>query len=285
MKVKGFLSYVKRNPSLGVGLGILVFLLLFTSVGRLIVNPEHAYPLSVPANLEPNPEYPFGTDRQGRNLLAVMIVGTGMTLQIGAIAGAIGLGAGIVLGFVAGYYGGVLDTIITSFIDVYMSIPSFLILILIASTFRNLRLGVVEMGLIVSIVSWAGPARAIRAQVLSMRERPFVMMAKLGGMGSFEIVMKELVPNLLPFLVMSLSQAVYGGIAASLGLEALGIGSRREPTMGMTLFFVNYYSAFLVGMWWWIIEPVAVIVLTLTSLVLTSIGLDEIANPRARRGV
>lgn len=283
--MKGAISYIKRNPSLGVGLGILIFLLLFTSVGRLIVDPENAYPLKVPANLPPNPEYPFGTDRQGRDLLAVMIVGTGMTLQIGAIAGAIGLGAGIVLGFVAGYYGGVLDTIITSFIDVYMSIPSFLILILIASTFRNLTLGVVEMGLIVSIVSWAGPARAIRAQVLSMRERPFVMMAKLGGMGSFEIVMKELVPNLLPFLVMSLSQSVYGGIAASLGLEALGIGSRRAPTMGMTLFYVNYYSAFLVGMWWWIIEPVAVIVLTLTSLVLTSIGLDEIANPRTRRGV
>ena len=80
---------------------------------------------------------------------------------------------------------GILDTIITSFIDVYMTIPSFLILMLIATTFRNITLGVVEMGLIVSIVSWAGPARAIRAQVLSMRERPFVMMAKLGGMGRF----------------------------------------------------------------------------------------------------
>jgi peptide/nickel transport system permease protein len=281
--MKGFFSYVKRNPALGAGLGILLFLLLFTSVGRLIVDPETAYPLSVPANLPPNADYPFGTDRQGRDLLAVMIVGTGLTLQIGAIAGAIGLGVGIVLGFVSGYYGGLLDTVLTSFIDVYMSIPSFLILILIASTFKNITLNVTTMGLIVAIVSWAGPARAIRAQVLSMRERPFVMMAKLGGMGSFEIVMKELVPNLLPFLVMSLSQAVYGGIMASLGLEALGIGSRREPTMGMTLFYVNYYSAFFVGMWWWIIEPVIVIILTLTSLTLTSFGLDEIANPRVRR--
>jgi peptide/nickel transport system permease protein len=72
---------------------------------------------------------------------------------------------------------------------------------------------------------------------------------------------------------------------SSLGLEALGIGSRREPTMGMTLFYVNYYSAFLLGLWWWILEPVAVIVLTLTSLVLISIGLDEVANPRRRRTV
>ena len=185
----------------------------------------------------------------------------------------------------AGYYGGVLDTILTSLIDVWMTIPGFLILILIASTFSNITLGILEMGFIVSIVSWAGPARAIRAQVLSMRERPFVMMAKLGGMASFEIVMKELVPNLLPFLVMSLSQSIYGGIMASLGLEALGIGNRSNPTMGMTLFYVNYYAAFLVGMWWWIIEPITVIVLTLTSLVLISFGLDEIANPRVRRGL
>jgi peptide/nickel transport system permease protein len=208
-----------------------------------------------------------------------------MTLEIGAIAGAIGLALGIVLGFVAGYTGGIIDTVITSLIDIWMSIPSFLLLILIASAFSKVTLGVTQMGLIVAIVSWAGPARAIRAQVLSMRERPFIMMSKLSGMGAFEIIMKELVPNLLPYLVMSLSQSVYGAIMASLGLEALGIGSRREPTMGMTLYNVNYYSAFLVGMWWWILEPTLVIIFTLTSLVLTSIGLDEIANPRRRRTV
>jgi peptide/nickel transport system permease protein len=156
---------------------------------------------------------------------------------------------------------------------------------MVATTFSRVTLSITEMGLIVAIVSWAGSARAIRAQVLTMRERPFVMMAKLSGMGSFEIVMKELVPNLLPFLVMSLSTSVYGGISASLGLEAIGIGNRRNPTMGMTLYYVNYYSAFLLGLWWWILEPVAVIVLTLTSLVLISIGLDEIANPRRRRKV
>jgi peptide/nickel transport system permease protein len=284
--MKGFFEYVKRNPALGIGLGILLFLILFTTFGGYFVNTKHAFPLSVMASQPPNAKYPFGTDRQGRDLLAVMVSGVGLTLTIGAIAGLIGVGLGIVLGFVAGYYGGTwIDTIITSVVDVFMTIPSFLILILIATAFSNVTLGVVEMGIIVGLVSWAGPARSIRAQVLTMRERPFIMMAKLSGMQGLEIVMKELVPNLLPFLVMSLSQAVYGGIMASLGLEALGIGARRNPTMGMTLFYVNYYSAFLVGMWWWIIEPVMVIVLTLTCLTLTSFGLDEIANPRTRRKV
>ena len=283
--MKGFFDYVKRNPSLGIGLGILLILVLFTTVGRLFIDPNAAYAQTTNLNQPPSAKYPFGTDSLGRDLLAIMVLGTGMTLEVGAIAGGIGLGVGIVLGFVAGYYGGLFDTIVTSFIDVYMTIPGFLVLILVATTFKNVTLGVIEMGLIVAIVSWAGSARAIRSQVLTMRERPFVMMAKLSGMGSFEIVMKELVPNLLPFLVMSFSQSVYGGIMASLGLEALGIGSRRSPTLGMTLFYVNYYSAFLLGLWWWILEPITVIVLTLTSLVLTSMGLDEIANPRRRRTV
>lgn len=283
--MKGFLDYVKRNPSLGIGLFILIGLILFTTVGRLFINQKDAYQQTIDFNKPPSAKHPFGTDSQGRDLLAMMVLGTGMTLQVGAIAGGVGLGVGIVLGFVAGYYGGLFDTILTSVIDVYMTIPSFLILIMVATTFRNVNMGITEMGLIVAIVSWAGSARAIRAQVLTMRERPFVMMAKLSGMGSLEIVMKELVPNLLPFLVMSLSQSVSGGIGASLGLEAIGIGNRRNPTMGMTLFYVNYYSAFLLGLWWWILEPVAVIVLTLTSLVLISIGLDEIANPRRRRKV
>jgi peptide/nickel transport system permease protein len=283
--MRGIFDYVKRNPTLGIGIGLLLALILFTLVGRLFVEKDLAYEQSIYLNQPPSQEHPFGTDAQGRDILAMMIYGAGMTLEIGAIAGVIGLGVGIVLGFVAGYYGGVLDTVITSLIDVWMTIPGFLVLILIATTFKNVTLGVLEMGLIVAIVSWAGPARAIRAQVLSMRERSFVWMAKLAGMGSLEIVMKELVPNLLPFLVMSMSQAVYAGIMASLGLEALGIGSRRQPTMGMTLFYVNYYSAFLLGLWWWILAPVAIIILTLTSLVLTSIGLDEIANPRRRRTV
>jgi peptide/nickel transport system permease protein len=283
--MKGFFAYIKRNPAFGIGLVMLLILIGFSTIGRLFIDKEKAYEQTAFMNRPPSSEHWFGTDAQGRDLLAMMVYGSGMTLQIGAIAGAIGLGLGIVLGFVAGYYGGLLDTIITSAIDIYMTIPSFLILILIATTFKSITLGVVEMGLIVGIVSWAGSARAIRAQVLTMRERPFVMMAKLGGMGSLEIVMKELVPNLLPFLVMSLSQAVYGGVMASLGLEAIGIGSRREPTMGMTLFYVNYYSAFLLGAWWWIIEPVIIIVFTLTSLVLISMGLDEIANPRRRKTV
>ncbi len=170
--------------------------------------------------------------------------------------------------------------------DIVLTMPGFLILILIASTLTDpSELKVIQMGMIASVTAWAFPTRTIRSQVLTMRERPFVMMAKLSGMKGPEIILKELMPNLLPYLAMSLAGAVYGGVMASLGLEGLGIGDRRQPTLGMTLYWVRHYSAFLRGMWWWIVEPVSVIVLLLTSLTLISMGLDEVANPRVRRRV
>jgi peptide/nickel transport system permease protein len=283
--MKGFVSYLRRNPSLGWGLGILLGLLLFTLVGRLFIDEKDANALAVPVNLPPSREYPFGTESQGKDLLASMVLGTGMTLTIGAIAGTIGLGIGTLLGFITGYYAGsVLDNVITSIVDIVLTMPGFLILILIASTLTDpSELKVLQMGMIASITAWAFPTRAIRSQVLSMRERPFVMMAKLSGMSGLEIIVKELMPNLMPYLAMSLAGAVYGGVMASLGLEGLGIGNRRQPTLGMTLYWVRHYSAFLRGMWWWILEPVSVIVLLLTSLTLISFGLDEVANPRVRR--
>jgi peptide/nickel transport system permease protein len=308
----GFLSYVRRNPSLGWGLGILALLLLFSYPGRILINREDSAALATKPDLPPGLDrealaqigemetfaeklaqfrlgirHLFGTDTQGKALLASIVMGTGLTLQIGAIAGGIGIGIGTVLGFLSGYYAGsVLDNIVTSVVDVVLTMPSFLILVLIASSLADPdEMTVTQMGLIVSITAWAFPTRAIRSQVLSMRERPFVMMAKLSGMSGPEIIVKELMPNLLPYLVMSLTTSVYGGVMASLGLQGLGIGNRREPYLGMTIFWLNYYSAFLRGMWWWILEPVSVIVLLLTSLTLISFGLDEVANPRTRRTV
>jgi peptide/nickel transport system permease protein len=156
----------------------------------------------------------------------------------------------------------------------------------IASSVPNPEdMGIVRMALILSIVSWVQPTRAIRAQVLSMRERAFVMMAKLSGMSGMEIIIKELMPNLMPYLAISLAGAVNGGVLGSLGLQTLGIGNLREPSLGMTIYWLRYYNAFLQGYWWWIVEPVVVIALIFIAFLLLSIGLDEFANPRTRRTV
>ena len=283
---RGFLSYIRRNPAFGGGIVLLLALFLFSTVAGLFVPREGAYPLAVMPKQPPSAEFLFGTDSVGRDLLPTAIYGTRMTLTIGMIAGAIGLGVGTGLGFMTGYFGGIFDTVVKFFVDVLMTIPAFLLLITIASSVPNPEdMSVVRMALILSIVSWVQPTRAIRAQVLSMRERAFVMMAKLSGMNGMEIIIKELMPNLMPYLAISLAGAVNGGVLGSLGLQTLGIGNLREPSLGMTIYWLRYYNAFLQGYWWWIVAPVTVIALIFIAFLLLSIGLDEFANPRTRRTV
>lgn len=283
---KGFLKYIRRNPTFGAGLALLLVLLLFSTVAGFFVPREGAYPLAVMPKQPPSAEFRFGTDSVGRDLLPTLIYGTRMTLSIGMIAGVIGLGVGTVLGFMTGYFGGLFDTIVKFLVDVLMTIPQFLLLIMIASSVPDPdKMTVWQMGLVLSIVAWVQPTRAIRAQVMSMRERSFVMMAKLSGMSGMEIIIKELMPNLMPYLAISLAGAVNGGVLGSLGLQTLGIGNLREPSLGMTIYWLRYYNAFLQGYWWWIIEPVVVIAAIFIAFLLLSIGLDEFANPRTRRTV
>jgi peptide/nickel transport system permease protein len=278
-----FFHYVRRNPGLGVGLVILVTLVLFSTAGTLFIDLKKApYPLGAPPSKPPSWQYPLGTDAQGRNLLPTMIVGTRDTLRIGLLAGALGVLFGTMLGVVAGFFGGVADTIIKWIVEVALTIPSFLILIVIASMLQGF-LTTETVALLLALLAWPGPTRTIRAQVLSLRERSFVMMARLSGQNSLEIIVKEIVPNLLPFLLALFVTAVSGAILASLGLGLLGMGSQREPTLGMTLYWLQKYAAMLRGLWWWWVTPAALIVLLIVSLTLISFGLDEWANPRTRR--
>ena len=278
------LQYMRRNPELVVGVLLLASLLIFWAAGSLFWDTAKYSPLSVRANQSPAPKYPLGTDRQGRDLLAVMIVGTPLTLKIGLVAGLLGVGIGTVLAFVAAYYGGIIDTVIKGIVDVGLTIPSLLVLIMIAVSIKE-GLTVDQMALVVACTAWLWPTRTIRSQVLSLRERAYVEVARLSGMSGLEIIIKELMPNLLPYLAASLVNSVSSAILASIGLEAMGLGPMSSPTLGMTIYWVIYYSALLHGMWWWWAPPIVIIVILFLGLFLLSMGLDEIANPRLRRVV
>ena len=139
------------------------------------------------------------------------------------------------------------------------------------------------MALIIALTAWMGPARTIRSQVLTLRDRSYVMMARLNGMSNWGIIFRELVPNLLPYLGASLVGSVTGAIFASVGLPALGLGPLRDPTIGVTIYWAQNQNALLRGMWWWLMMPIVTIILMFIMLFMISAGLDELANPRIRR--
>ena len=276
------MGYLRRNLSLAVGIVLLSALGLFVVIGHLVVDTSKSRPLSAPAVQAPSIAYPFGTDRQGRDLFATMVAGTPLTLRIGFIAGLLGVGIGTILGFVSAYYGGRLDAVIRGVVDIGLTVPGLLVLILIAVSLRR-GLTVNQMAIIVASLAWLNPARTIRAQVLSLRERGYVEVARLSGMSGPEIIVKELMPNLLPYLAATLVNSVSSAILASIGLEVLGLGPIDSPTLGMTLYWVNFNAALINGWWWWWTAPITIILVVFLGLFFLTVGLDEIANPRLRR--
>jgi peptide/nickel transport system permease protein len=259
-----------------------LLLVLFWTLGPLVIDVDAARPLSASPDMRPSPEYPLGTDSTGRQLLPVLLQGTLYTFQIGLMAGTIGLLIGTILGFVAGYFGGPLDTVIRTGADIVLTIPALAVLVVIASTITD-RLTPQLMAWVIALLAWMWPTRTIRAQVLSLRERPYVEIARLSGMNDLKIIAVELFPNLLPYLAASFVGAVSAALLAAVGLEALGLGPQNEPTLGMTIFWCMYYGALLRGMWWWWVPPMAAISFVFVGLFLISSGLDELANPRLRR--
>jgi peptide/nickel transport system permease protein len=216
------LYYLRESPMLGAGTVLIFLIVLFGTLGPLFVDTDLSRPLSTTPRLAPSLDHPFGTDDAGRDLLSVMVVGVPMTMRVGLLAGAVGLGVGIFLGFTSGYLGGTFDTIVRGVVDTLLTVPGLVVLISIASTIRE-EISVNIMAMVVASLAWMWPTRVIRAQVLTMRERAYVQMAKLNGMSSAEIIWKELFPNLLPYLAALFANAVNWAILASIGLEALGL--------------------------------------------------------------
>ncbi len=276
------LAYLGRNKSMVLGIVLLSIIAIFVILGRLFWNLDQANPLSAPPNLEPSWDHPLGTDRQARDLLAVMIVGTPKTLYIGFMAGLIGVTIGTILALVSSYYGGWVDAIIRTVIDIGLTIPPLLVLILVAVSLKA-SLSINQMMLVVASLSWLYPARTIRSQALTIKERAYIQVARLSGSSSPQIIFREVMPNLLPYLAATFVGSVAAGILASIGLEVLGLSSLDSNTLGITIYWANYYAAMLNGLWWWFLPPVIIIVILFVGLFGITTGLDELANPRTRK--
>lgn len=277
------LRYLRRNKSMVFGLLILLFLVGFTVIGLLTVDTKHAYPLSVRSKQPPGPQYPLGTDFFGRDMLAAMVVGMWQTALIGVLAGGMGTLIGVVLGFTSAYFGGLLDLGIKGICQILTPIPAFLIQVVLAGSLDKRSVTIYTLAFVVVLLAWMGPTLVIRSQVLSMKERQFVSVAKLSGVGDLGIIFGEIMPNLLPFIVSAFVVQVFVALFGSFYLSVLGLGPLREPLMGNLIWAAQGQSAFFNGWWWWPIFPSLAMVLILSSLALINMGMDEIANPRIRR--
>jgi peptide/nickel transport system permease protein len=280
------------NTKLLTGTGIILSILLLALLGRLFWNTDLVYIGSAPLNLPPlgfdnirgdgaSWAHPLGTQSSGRDMLALLIVGAPNTLIIGIIASLLGMTIGIVLGFYAGFIGGITDDFIRILSDVMITIPPLMVLIVFQTSIGEV--GIVTMGLLLAGFMWQSPTRLIRAQVLSMKQSGYVRMAKLSGASSFDIMFKEMLPNLIPYLFGSFIAIVTTAIVTAVGLETLGLGPQRVPTLGKVIYEAIDSAALLRNMWWWWGIPTLSLASMFIGLLLINLGLDEVANPRLRK--
>ncbi len=226
----------------------------------------------------------LGTDNFGRDVLTEMVSATGTSLLIGLVAGLIATTIGLVLGLMAGYIGGVVDDGIMFVTNIFTVIPSFVLLILISYSIGQEQRGAVTIAVVIGFTSWVWTTRAVRAQVISLRNRDHVNLAKLSGHSTTRIILLSILPFIASYVIMALILQISSGILAEAGLSILGLGPKTTevPTLGLMMNWAMIYQAHVLGKWWAYMPVILIIALIAFSLNLMNTGLDQIYNPALR---
>jgi peptide/nickel transport system permease protein len=227
---------------------------------------------------------PLGTDNFGRDMLTQLVSATGTSLLIGFVAGSIATSIGLILGLMAGYIGGLMDDVIMFFTNIFTVIPSFVLLILISYSIGQQQRGAVTIAVVIGLTSWVWTARAVRAQVISLRNRDHVNLSKLSGHPIPRIIFADILPYIASYVFMALILQISAGILVEAGLSILGLGPKTTdvPTLGLMMNWAMIYSAHLMGKWWAYFPVIVTIALISFSLNLMNTGLDQVYNPALR---
>ena len=227
---------------------------------------------------------PLGTDNFGRDVLTELVAATRVSLLIGFVAGTIATLIGLTLGLLAGYVGGLMDDGIMFITNLLTVIPTIVLLILISFSIGQEKRGAVTIAIVIGVTSWVWTTRAVRAQVISLRNRDHVNLSKLSGHSIFHIILSDILPYIASYVVMALILQISTAILAEAGLSILGLGPRTTevPTLGLMMYWGMIYQAQILGKWWAYFPVVIVIALISFSLNLMNTGLDQVFNPALR---
>jgi len=271
-------SLIKSRKFL-IGTSIFLALLLTSLIFPLVNSSD---PLEMVGLLyePPSAEHVLGTDNFGRDVLIEFIYGMKTSIFVGLVAGLIATLIGTTIGVIAGYVGRLTDNILNSTTNLFLVIPSFVILILLSSSLKSRSL--LFLAIIIGITSWPWTARAVRAQTSSLRTREHINMAKLNGMNNFEIMLSEILPYVSSYIFMAFVLQVASGILSEAGLSMLGLGPSDVVSLGTMLSWALLYEAVRTGAWWAFFPPTIGISLITFSLLYMNTGMDEIFNPRLR---
>jgi peptide/nickel transport system permease protein len=269
-----------RSAKLVAGLAIVGFFALVAVLGPVFGGDPELVGYDRLAS--PSAAHWLGTTNTGQDLFAQLLVATRGSMTIGLVVGVVATVVSLLVGVTGAYLGGWLDEAFSLVSNVFLVIPGLPLVILITDYAETT--GPLAIALTITITSWAGPARVIRAQTLSLRGRDYVDAARVSGEPAWRIMLFEILPNLTPIIAAQLVFAVIGAILLEAALAFLGLAGGASSSWGSMLYFAQNASALSVGAWWWFVPPGLCIALLGAGLSLINFSIDEVINPRLRKG-
>ena len=278
--IRSVLRIMSYNKAGFIGFLAIVAIVLISYVGPYLVELDTDTKVDK-IYQTPSNEFWLGTDHQGRDIFSYIIHGGKDVIAVGLAAGLISTFIGVTFGTLAGFAGGRVDSAIIAITDFVLTVPRFPLLVVLAAilTFdRNIYLGI-----ILGLLNWPGLLRAIRSQALSLKERDFVQAARALDLGTPHIIFREIVPNMMSYIIISFTLAMTGAIYALVGLVLLGLAPFSGTNWGIMLSLAYTRGAmFFSDSLWYIMSPVVAIAILQLALVTMNRSLELIFNPRLR---
>jgi peptide/nickel transport system permease protein len=268
-----------NNNKLLAGVTILFVFIILAAAGSFIA-PYAKNNIEFEAWLKPSGAHLLGTDSYGQDVFSQLVYGTQTSVWVGILAGAMTTVIGVLVGLIAGYYRRWASDALMFLVDLLLILPIMALMIILASFLPSMGLG--SIILVIGLLSWLYMARSIRSQTLSERQRGYVEAAKVAGMSNFTIMVKEILPNLLPIIAANFVSVTTQAVLAEAGLSFLGIGDPRNVSWGTILALAHTNNAIMYDAWWWIIPPGLAIALFCFGFVLLGNGILE--RVRSKRG-
>lgn len=273
------LAPLYQNPKAVAGAIIVVIFILIALLAPLLANYRDVGSNFLPLQ-PPSSSHLFGTTDLGQDVFAEFVWGTRTSLFIGFLSGIGSIALSLVIGMASGFYGGWLDEVLQLITNIFLVIPGLPLMITLAAflTFG----GNLPVILVIILTGWAWGARIFRSQMMSLRSREYVESAQMAGESSWNIMMREIIPNMTSLIFANFLFSVVYAILSAASLQFLGLGDLNSVDWGSMLYWANNDGALMSGAWWWFIPPGLAIALFGAGLSLLNYAVDEFTNPKLR---
>jgi len=280
--VTQFVREFARRPAAMAGLAILVAITVLALTAPLFIHPSQLDVINAPGQpiSPPSARFPLGTDYAGRSILTLLIWGTRPSLSIGVIATGLTMVLGSGFGLLAGHYPGVTSRVLMAVTDFFLAMPTLPLAIALTAVLGQ---GDTSITIAIAVTSWPGTARVVRAQTLAVEARPFIERARALGARDSQLVVRQVLPNVAPFILVQATLTVASAILTETTLTFLGLGNPTDVSWGAIINQAFFQGAVSAGAWWYILPPGIAILIVVLGFTLIGRAVENILNPQMVR--